>query len=87
MCHQTVGLIAGEIEKRGITTVSISVLREVTDKVHPPRALCTPFALGYPLGKPNDAALQTRIIRQALALADHAGPPPVLVDFEETAGS
>ncbi|MCC6130584.1 MAG: hypothetical protein IT186_11720 [Acidobacteria bacterium] len=80
MCHQTVGLIAGEIEKRGITTVSLSVLKEVTEKVRPPRSLCLEFPLGYPLGRPNDVELQTAIIRKALALASHPGPPPVSVD-------
>jgi hypothetical protein len=81
MCHQTVGLIAGELERRGIATTSVTMLREVTLKVRTPRALAVPYALGYPLGKPDDPALQTRILRAAFALLDAPGPPPVLVDF------
>ena len=68
MCHQSVGLIQRQIEYAGITTVSISLLREITEKTRPPRALFVPFPLGYPLGEPNNAELQTRIIRAAFAL-------------------
>jgi hypothetical protein len=81
MCHQTVGLIAGELERRGIATTSVTMLKEVTEKVRTPRALAVPYALGYPLGRPNDPELQTRILRAAFALLDAPGPPPVLRDF------
>ena len=68
MCHQSVGLIQSVIEKAGIPTTSVSVLREVTERVAPPRTLFLDFPLGYPLGAPNDPALQTRIVLDALAL-------------------
>ena len=84
MCHQTVGLIAGELERRGIATTSVTMLREVTWKVKTPRALAVPYALGYPLGKPDDTALQTRILRAAFALLDAPGPPPICRDFESS---
>ncbi len=81
MCHQTVGLVAGELERRGIATTSVTVLKEVTLKVRTPRALFADFPVGYPLGRPGDAEIQTRVLRAAFALLSHAGPPPVLVDF------
>lgn len=81
MCHQTVGLLAGEMERRGLATTSVSTLREVTEKVRPPRALFVDFALGYPLGRPRDPDLQTRILRAAFALLDASGPPPVFESF------
>jgi hypothetical protein len=81
MCHQTVGLVAGELETHGIATTSVSVLREITVKVRTPRALFADLPLGSPLGRPHDAELQTRILRAAFALLSHPGPPPVLVDF------
>lgn len=84
MCHQTVGLIAGELERRGIATTSVTLLKEVTEKVRTPRVLAVPYALGYPLGKPDDPALQTRILRASFALLDAPGPPPVLVEFTAT---
>ena len=62
------GLIQLAIESQGITTVSVSLLREITEKVRPPRALFVPYPLGYPLGAPNDTVLQTRIMRAAFTL-------------------
>lgn len=84
MCHQTVGLIAGELERRGIATTSVTMLREITAKVRTPRALTVPYAFGYPLGKPGDPELQTRIVRAAFALLEAPGPGPVLAEFTST---
>ncbi len=81
MCHQTVGLIAGELERRGIATTSITLLAEVTRKVRTPRALFVDAPLGSPLGRPDDPELQTAILRAAFGLLTHPGPPPVLVPF------
>jgi len=82
MCHQSVGLIQSVIEKAGIATVSITMLREITERVSPPRALLVDRPLGYPLGAPNDAALQTRIITAALALLIEKVPPALIRAFE-----
>jgi len=68
MCNQSVGLIQRFIEAAGITTVSISLLREITEKIRPPRALFVPFPLGYPLGEPNNPDLQANVMRAAFAL-------------------
>ena len=68
MCHQSVGLIQSIIEKAGIATASVTLLREITEKVDPPRAFFVDYPLGYPLGAPNDIPLQRRIILSALAL-------------------
>ena len=74
-------LIAGELERRGIATTSVTALPEVTRKVGIPRALEVAYQLGYPLGRPNDPALQTRILAAAFALLDSPGPPPVYGAF------
>ncbi len=68
MCHQAVGLIQAEIERQGVSTASITLLPEVTRAVRPPRALSVPFALGYPLGAPDDPPLQRKLLRALLAL-------------------
>lgn len=80
MCNQSVGLSQRYIEYAGITTVSISLLREITEKIRPPRALFVPFPLGYPLGEPDNAALQTRVIQAAFALLPR-NDCPVLESF------
>jgi hypothetical protein len=81
MCHQSVGLIQGIIEKAGIPTVSITLCREITERVAPPRALFVDFPFGYPLGAPNDARLQTQIILSALALLSESVPPVIVREF------
>ncbi len=84
MCHQSVGLIQSVIEKAGIATVSVTLLREITERVTPPRALFVDSPLGYPLGAPNDAALQRRIILSVLAMLSETVPPPILHVFEHS---
>ena len=81
MCNQTVSLVAAEIERVGIPTTVIVFLREVAERIHPPRALWVPFEHGYPLGEPNNPELQKSVLRQALALLKDPGPPPVLKDY------
>ena len=81
MCNQTVGLIAAEIERRGIPTVCIALLRSVAEKVRPPRTLAVPFPHGYPLGRPHDARLQREVLRQALGLLETAREAGTIVDY------
>ena len=81
MCNQTVGLIQAAIEREGIATVSISLLREVASALKPPRTLFVPFAMGFPLGEPNNVALQHQVIAAALRLLER-NDLPVLENFE-----
>ena len=83
MCNQAVGLVAAEIERRGISTVAIQLLRRVAEKVQPPRALWVPFRHGYPLDAPGDAQRQMAVIEAALQiLEDQSLTPPAIVDFK-----
>ncbi len=77
MCHQAVGLIQAELERRGIRTASITMLPEVTEKVRPPRALSVPYPLGYPLGRPSDPMLQRRVLKQLLRVLQLDGAPVI----------
>lgn len=84
MCNQAVSLVAAEIERAGIPTVVIGLLREVMVAVRPPRALMVPYRHGYPLGRPGDPALQRRVLLAALRLIEREQlEVPALVDFEE----
>lgn len=78
MCNQAVCLLAAEIERRGIATVCLMLLREIAEKVRPPRALALPFPHGCPLGAPNDPQLQREVMLRALALLEREGPPPLI---------
>ena len=76
------GLIAAELERWGISTVALQLLRLVAEKVRPPRALLVPYAHGFPLAAPDDPALQHCVIEAALRLLeDDSLEPPVLVDY------
>lgn len=59
----------------GSITAPGRLLREVAEKVRPPRALVVPFRHGFPLGAPHDAGLQRRVIEAALALLDRDDVP------------
>lgn len=75
MCNQAVSLVAAALERQGITTVAIQLLREAAERVRPPRALLVPFRHGYPLDRPNDPARQRFVLESALRLAEEpAGP-------------
>jgi len=77
---QTVGLAQATIEERGIPTASITMLAKITEKIRPPRALAVPYPLGFPLGEANNRELQTKILRQLLALVSR-DDVPVLEDL------
>lgn len=70
------------MERAGIPTTQISLVRLHTEKIRPPRALWVSFELGRPFGPPADAAFQTRVVRAALALFDRT-EGPVLEDHPE----
>ena len=73
------------MERRGIATVCLQLLREVAEKVRPPRALCLPFPHGFPLGEPLNATLQTQVIEAAFALLQEKNAtPPLLREFKSS---
>lgn len=72
------------LESEGLATAGISLVREHTERMEPPRSLWVPFELGRPFGAPDDAAFQHRVLAATLALFE-AGPRPVLVDFPDDA--
>ena len=64
-----------EIERRGIATASLTMLPEITAKVRPPRALSVPWPLGFPLGAPDVAALQRKVLIRRRALLSRTDVP------------
>ncbi|MFQ5668328.1 MAG: hypothetical protein ACE5I7_18110 [Candidatus Binatia bacterium] len=82
------GLVAAELERQGISTVAIQLLREVAQRVRPPRALFVPFRHGYPLDTPEEPRRQHAVLDAALSLLETPElRPPVLVDFEPKAAT
>ena len=86
MCNQAVGLVAAELERQGVSTVTLQLLRSVAERVRPPRALFVPFRHGYPLAEPDAPARQHAVIEAALRmLEDPDLSPPALLDFSPPA--
>ena len=66
MCHQTVGLIARQIEAAGIPTVSMSSAHDITRAVNPPRSVYLDYPHGHTVGRPHDPELNREIVLQGL---------------------
>jgi hypothetical protein len=79
-----VGALGHYIEREGVPTAQISLIREQTAAIRPPRALWVPFMLGRPFGAPDEPDFQRRVLRALLALFERSSGP-VLEDFPDDA--
>ena len=77
MCSGAVSALSHYIERSGVATVAISLVREQTAQVAPPRALWVPFPLGRPLGVPGDERFQLDVMRAAFAMLETATEPTI----------
>jgi hypothetical protein len=75
-----VGALGHYLEQEGIATTQISLVREHTEALAPPRALWVPFMLGRPFGVPRDPEFQRQVLVAALRLLEREHGP-VLEDF------
>jgi hypothetical protein len=77
-----VGAISQFIEEAGVPTTGVSLLRPHTEKMKPPRALWVAFEFGRPMGPPDNASLQRKVLLAVLNLLEAAGGP-LLEDFPD----
>ncbi len=85
LCHQSVAIVARKIEQSGIPTMMISVDREITEKVRPPRAGYYEGEFGSVTGKPNWKQYQLRVLDEALRWIepfDQPGIRKLVVELE-----
>ena len=71
-----------ELERRGIPTASVSVARDVSEAVKPPRALFLPFPMGHHFGPPHHVELQRRVVLETLGLLESVEVSGAIVDFD-----
>jgi D-proline reductase (dithiol) PrdB len=76
-----VGLVARELERRGIPTLSMSSARSITRAVHPPRAVFLDFPLGHTAGRAHDAPGNRAILRDTLAAFEAIERPGEIRDL------
>lgn len=74
------GALAHHIEAEGVATAQISLIREHTEGILPPRALWVPFELGRPFGPPKNPEFQMDVLQTLLRLFQRESGP-VLEDY------
>ena len=67
--------LAHVFEAAGLSTVVLASMKEVAERIKPPRTLYSEFPLGRPLGRPDDVELQRDVLLRGFALLE----PPTSV--------
>jgi len=76
-----VGLIQREIERAGIATVGISIVRDYSEKVRPPRTVFLKWPFGHPLGEPGNIPQQRAVLLEAFRALYAIEEPGGIVDL------
>jgi hypothetical protein len=83
-----VSTLAHVFEAAGLSTIVLASMKEVAERIAPPRTLYCEFPLGRPLGHPGDPEFQLDVLRRGLALLDANESVfethPVVIDSDET---
>ena len=74
------GLIQRVIEQAGIATVSISIVREYTEKIRPPRVVFLQWPFGHPLGEVANVNQQASVLGKALAALRTVTVPGTIIE-------
>jgi hypothetical protein len=76
-----VGLIQREIEKEGIPTIGVSIVREYSEHVKPPRTIFLRWPFGHPFGAPFNTAQQRVVLAEALRALYTIHEPGTIIDL------
>lgn len=79
VCHQSLSLVARHLEANGVPTVLVGSARDIVEEIGVPRFLFVDGPLGYPFGRPGDAAQQRQVCAEALDLLERAWAPRTTV--------
>jgi D-proline reductase (dithiol) PrdB len=72
VCHQTVSLVARELEAAGIPTVIMGCAKDIVEHCGVPRFLFSDFPLGNSAGRPFDVESQRATLELALRVLETA---------------
>ncbi len=75
------GLIQREIEKSGVATIGISIVRQYTEKVKPPRTVHLRWPFGHPLGEPGNVQQHQAVLFEAFKALYAIDTPGEIVDL------
>jgi hypothetical protein len=76
-----VGLIQREIESAGIPTIGISIVKDYTEKVKPPRTVFLRWPFGHPLGEPFNLLQQRAVLIAAFNALYSITVPGSIIDL------
>ncbi|MGO9260310.1 MAG: hypothetical protein ACLQU1_28985 [Bryobacteraceae bacterium] len=75
------GLVQREIEAAGFSTISLSMVPELTASAGAPRIAAIEHPFGMTLGRPGDAAGQLAVLRATLRAMEALAEPGGVVDL------
>jgi D-proline reductase (dithiol) PrdB len=75
VCHQTLALLACQLEAQGISTVLMGCAKDIVEHIGAPRFVFSDFPLGNAAGRPHDRASQAHTLALALDLLETARAP------------
>lgn len=75
------GLIQREIERIGIATIGISIVRQYSEQVQPPRTVFLQTPFGLPLGEAGNIEQQRTIVMAALDALYQIKIPGTIIDL------
>jgi len=81
MCHRSVGLVQGAVERAGISTVSVTMRPEITANMAVSRAAFVRFPLGNPFGEPHRPDQHHLVLAALLDLLETATEPDTIVEL------
>jgi D-proline reductase (dithiol) PrdB len=81
-CHQADAVLARALEARGLPTLMLSTLRDISEAYLPPRTALVDYPIGSPCGRVGDPEHQRATLRAALTCPlDTTTPQLYLVDL------
>jgi D-proline reductase (dithiol) PrdB len=79
VCHQTVSLVARQLEEAGIPTVVMGAAKDIVETVGVPRFVFSDVPLGNSAGLPHDEESQRTVLELALTTLEVAPGPRTTV--------
>ena len=68
------------MEREGLATASVSIVKEITAELCPPRAVFVPWPLGHPFGKAGNLEQQRAVLYDMIGLLESAEAPGALIE-------
>lgn len=75
------GLIQRAIEQVGIPTIGISIVRDYSEKIRPPRTVALRWPFGHPLGEPGNIPQQRAVLFEAFKALETIETPGEIIDL------